>query len=169
MDRGRRPALPAPLNTLDGVPALLEASALGIAIRSSTWIYPTVNVLHVLGVIVLFAIVAAMDVRILVYGADGARAFIARLRPWAAAALALMLATGFLLFVPEATHIGGNPVFRIKLSLIAVAILNVAILEIALRRDRAAGPIPIAAKGAALASLALWLSVAALGRLIAYF
>lgn len=154
---------------LNGFPAFLEASALGDALRGSVWLYPTINVLHVLGVVVLFAIVAAMDVRILRYGADGTRAFIARWRPWAAAALALMLATGFLLFVPEATHIGGNPVFQIKLAVITLAALNVAVLEAALRNRGDKMPPSALAKGAAAASLVLWLAVAALGRLIAYF
>lgn len=151
------------------LPAVLEASTLGDAIRSSVWLYPTINVLHVLGVIVLFAIVAAMDVRILRSDASGARTFIARWRPWAGAALALMLATGFLLFVPEATHIGGNPVFRIKLAAIALAIFNVAVLELVFRRHGDETTTPGTAKVAAVVSLVLWLAVAALGRLIAYF
>lgn len=148
---------------MDGIPALLEASALGGAIRRSVWLYPTINVLHVLGVMALFAAVAAMDVRVLRDGPAIARAFVHRIRPWAVAALLLQLATGFLLFVPEATHIGGNPVLQVKLGVIGVALLNVVVLEYALRRDAAT------AKGAAVASLVLWLAVAALGRLIAYF
>jgi hypothetical protein len=154
---------------LENLLALIETSALGGAIRSSVWIYPTVNVLHVLGVMTLFAAVAAMDVRILCDGPAGARAFVARIRPWAVAALVLMLVTGFLLFVPEATHIGSNPVFRIKLAAIALALLNVGILEAVLRSGTVDAPITGAAKGTALASLLLWLCVAALGRLIAYF
>ena len=150
------------------LPAVLEASTLGDAIRSSVGLYPTINVLHVLGVIVLFAIVAAMDVRILRSDASGARTFIARWRPWAGAALALMVATGFLLFVPEATHIGGNPVFRIKLAAIALAIFNIVVLEL-MFRHHGTKTIPDAAKVAAVVSLVLWLAVAALGRLIAYF
>jgi hypothetical protein len=148
---------------LDNVLALIEASDLAGAIRRSLWLYPTINVLHVLGVMVLFAAVAAMDVRILRNGTAGARAFVGRIRPWAIGALVLQVATGFLLFVPEATHIGGNTVLQIKLGVIVVALLNVVGLEFALKGDAAT------AKAAAVASLVLWLLVATLGRLIAYF
>jgi len=168
---GSKPAVVASncADPLDTIPALIEASVLGGAIRRSVWIYPVVNVLHVLGVMALFAIVAAMDVRVLCGKSDGARAFIARLRPRAVAALVLMVATGFLLFAPEATHIIDNPVFRLKLVVIVIALFNVGVLELALRRSAWDEPIPAAAKGAAVASLVLWLCVAALGRLIAYF
>lgn len=148
---------------MESFPALVEASALGGAIRRSVWLYPTINVLHVLGVMALFAAVAAMDIRILRDGPAAARATVDRIRPWAAAALVLQIATGFLLYVPEATHIGGNPVLQIKLGAIAVALINVIVLEYALRNHAQA------ARSAALASLVLWLAVAALGRLIAYF
>lgn len=154
---------------LESLQEILEVSALGGAIRSSVWIYPTVNVLHVLAVIVTYAVIAAMDMRILLDRTERAGAFVARLRPWAVTGLGLLFTTGFLLFVPEATHIGSNPVFQIKLVTIALALINVAVLEIALRRRASDGSLPRIAKGAALASLLLWLAVAAFGRLIAYF
>jgi hypothetical protein len=154
---------------LDSFLTLLEASTLAGAIRASVWIYPTVNVLHVLGIVVLFAAIAAMDVRVLYHGARGSRAFIRRVRPWAAAGLVLMLATGVLLFVPEASHIADNPVFQIKLAAIAVALLNVGLFEITIRSNDIEAPSSGLMKASAAASLILWLSVAALGRLIAYF
>ncbi|MCE3257997.1 MAG: hypothetical protein K0Q64_2080 [Nitrobacter vulgaris] len=117
----------------------------------------------------LFATVAAMDVRLLGGEVAGARAFVTRMRPWAVAALVLMVVTGFLLFAPEATHIIENPVFRLKLMTIVIALLNVGLLEIALRHRAIDGSISGAAKGAAAASVVLWLCVAAFGRLIAYF
>ena len=110
-----------------------------------------------------------MDMRILFGRAGGAGAFLARIRPWAVAALGLVLVTGFLLFVPEASHIGANPVFQAKLATIALALLNVTVLEIAVRCGTDEGPFPSIAKAAALVSFILWLTVAALGRLIAYF
>lgn len=154
---------------MDAVLAAIEASASGATMRRSVWLYPTANVLHVLGVMTFFAVVAAMDVAVFRGPAARVRAVIRRLRPYAAAALLVQIGTGFMLFAPEATHVGMNPAFQLKLAAIGLALLNIAVLESALRGAAPDRPAPGTARAAALASLALWLTVAALGRLIAYF
>jgi hypothetical protein len=145
----------------------LQESAFAQAMRSSVFLYPVANVLHVLGALSFFAAVAAMDFRILGRaGVAGARGFIARVRPVAITAFCVQLATGLMLFAPEATHIGHNPVFQLKVLAVLLGLANVLIVEAALRRG---GAISTGAKASAVASLALWLGVATAGRLIAYF
>jgi hypothetical protein len=63
-----------------------------------------------------------------------------------------------------------SAVFRWKVALIAGALLNVAAFHFIWRRrlDAWNRRVPPAARAAAAASLMLWLSAAALGRLIAY-
>jgi hypothetical protein len=151
--------------------AALEASDLAATMRRSVWLYPAANVLHVLGLMGFFAAVAAMDVA--AFRADGAAALrrrVAALRPVALAFFALQVATGVLLFLPEATHIWHNAAFLLKLAAIAFAFANVALFEIALGRasPEAFAGVPGGVRAAAVASLALWLAVATLGRLIAY-
>jgi hypothetical protein len=150
--------------------ATLEASPLAAAMRTSLFLYPLANVVHVLAALAFFAAVAAMDVKILTAGSIGeARRFVGRVRPWAALALVVQIGSGVLLFAPEATHIWENPVFRVKLILVAIALLNVVLVEVMIRRGGDEGARTGAARGSALVSLGLWLSVAAAGRLIAYF
>jgi hypothetical protein len=145
----------------------LQESGLAQAMRSSVFLYPAANVLHVLGALTFFAAVAAMDVRVLSRsGLAGTRAFIGRVRPVAVGGLLVQATTGIMLLAPEATHIGHNPVFRLKVLAILLGLANVLVLETAIRR---AEGISGAAKASAGASLALWLSTAAAGRLIAYF
>ncbi len=81
--------------------------------------------------------------------------------------------TGFLMFAAHATEMAANPVFRLKLILIATAGLNAAVFHKvpfksvgAWDRDRAAPP---AARVAAVLSLLLWAGVISCGRLLAYF
>jgi hypothetical protein len=136
----------------------LEQSGLGAAMRSSAFLYPSANVLHILGLAVFAAALAR---------------FVARWRRIAAAALLVQVVSGFLLFAAEASAIAENPVFRLKLLLILIGILNVVLFEI-MTRPRLSGwvpgaPPPAAARIAGAVSLAVWLSVAAAGRLIAYF
>lgn len=154
---------------MEGILAAVEASAFGATMRRSVWLFPVANVLHVIGAMVFFALVAVMDFVVLRRTVARARTVVARLRPIAFAGLLLQLVTGVMLFVPEASHIGMNPAFQAKLVAIGLAILNVFVLETILRcaaRDR---PAPYLARSAAAASLMFWLAVAALGRLIAYF
>ncbi len=152
---------------MEALLADLQASGLADTMRNSVFLYPLANVLHVLGALCFFAAVAAMDVRVLGHGpVAGTRAFISRLRPAALAGLAVQLVTGVMLLAPEATHIGHNPAFRIKLVAILLGLLNVALLEILLRRSEIVSG---AGRASAAASLAFWLATAAAGRLIAYF
>jgi hypothetical protein len=155
---------------MDGFLDLIEASALAQTLRRSEWLYPVANVLHVLAVMTFFAAVAAMDVKALrSSNAADLRGFIGRVRPGAILLLAVLVTTGLLLFLPEASHIAHNTVFQVKLAVIGLALFNVLALHSALARAAPAAAVPGAVRLTALASLVLWLAVASLGRLIAYF
>jgi hypothetical protein len=84
-----------------------------------------------------------------------------------------MVATGFVLFTAEASHLATNHVFQLKVAIIGAALVNIAIFEFGLRRSVVnlppAVPMPQRARVAAMLSLGLWLAVAACGRSIAYF
>jgi hypothetical protein len=150
---------------MDAVWAALEGSGFGATIRNSVFLYPAANILHVLAVMGFFALVAAMDLSLLkVLRGTDPKDVIARLRPWALACLILIIATGIILFTPEATAIAANPAFRLKLMAIVLALANVAANEWAVRQAE-----PGSARATALLSLLLWPAVAALGRSIAYF
>jgi hypothetical protein len=140
----------------------LQESAFAHFVRNSVWLYPAANILHVLGVMGFFALVAAMDLSILrLLGPTPAKDIIARLRPFAIAGLILLAATGIVLLAPEAAPIAGNPAFQLKFAAIALALLNVILNTRAQANGRNG-------RMTAAASLALWLFVAAMGRSIAY-
>lgn len=144
----------------------LEGSGLAAQMRESAILYPAANVLHVLAVLVFFALVAAMDLRILrVLRGPPPEHVVARLRPAATGALTVIVVTGALLLLPEATRVVRNPAFLAKVAVIALAVVNLAANDLALRRG---GDRSVAVQATAGVSLALWLAVAALGRLIAY-
>jgi hypothetical protein len=137
---------------------LLQQSSFAVSVRSSEFIYPAANVLHVLGVIGLYGLVAAMDLQIL--AGSGSNVLVARLRPYAIAALAVVALAGFTLFAADAVAIAANPVFQLKLLAILLAVLNF-LVHITAKR-------PGVLRATAAASLIAWLIVAALGRYIAY-
>ena len=111
----------------------LQESGYGSFIRNSVFFYPAANVLHVLGVISFFGLVATMDLALLGMGERPPRQVIARLRPFAVALLVLIAASGSVLFVAEAVAIAANPVFQLKVVLILLALANVVGNELVLR------------------------------------
>jgi uncharacterized protein DUF6644 len=162
---------------LHGAPQFLialEQSALGAAIRQSVWAYPTANVGHILALTLFAGSVAMMDARLLgAFAAAPPAAIVRPARRMAIAALALMAATGFMLFTAEASHVALNRVFQIKAGLIALGITNALLvarpLDRALEATPAFAPLPGRVRLAGGISVAIWVSVAACGRLIAYF
>ena len=152
----------------------LEASGFAAGIRQSPWLYPLANVTHVLAVVVFFACVAVMDMRLLgALAATSPGRLIARGRTAAVVAFLFVAASGFLLFAAEASHLVLNRVFQFKLALIALALCNVVLFEWMVRpRIAKFAPgdrLPEVARASALASLAAWLAIVICGRSIAYF
>jgi hypothetical protein len=152
----------------------LEHSSFASAIRQSSWLYPLANVGHIVALVFFAGAVAVMDVRLL--GGLAATApgpIIAQARNFAIAAFGAMAITGFMLFSTDASHIVTNPAFQIKAAFVAVGLGNIGLYEFGLKHDVAGlapgTSLPARAKAIAALSLAIWISVAACGRSIAYF
>ncbi len=151
----------------------LERTAAGEALRGSLWLYPMVEVVHILGFALLVGAIAAYDLRLMGVRALLPADLLARLLlPVAAAGLLLAVPSGALLFVTEAAPLSANPAFWAKMGLLGLALANVAAFHLGPGRRLAdwsldARP-PAAARVAGAASLALWTGVLAGGRLIAY-
>ena len=152
----------------------LEASALGRAMREWLWLYPSVEIVHLVGIALLFGSIALLDLRLLgVSRRVPVRRLAAHVLPWTAASFALIVPSGLLLFVAHATELVAKPVFALKIGLILAAGTNAAVFHAgafrsAERWDVDAAPPPAARLAGAL-SLLLWIAVIACGRLLAYF
>lgn len=149
----------------------LERSGFAAAIRASTWIYPAANVLHVLGIALLFGSVATFDLRVLGVTWGSKPAEVARIAlPLARLGLVIALPTGFLLFSTEASAYAVNPVFQAKFAAIAIAFLNLALFHAGSYRriGQWAGEVPATARLAAGVSVGAWLLALICGRFAAY-
>ncbi len=157
-------------------PALLialEQSGLGLAIRQSVWAYPAANVTHILALTVFAGSVVVMDLRMLgAFRETLPSSVITPARRAAMIALAILTASGLVLFTAEASHVAMNTVFQIKLALIAFGIVNALVVQRSLgemlTKTPAMTTLPTRFRVAALLSLATWFSVAGVGRFIAY-
>lgn len=151
----------------------LERSALGTLLRENIWLYPGIEIVHILSFAVLIGAATFFDLRLIGLSRGiSVQALAGHLLPWARLGLAVAAPTGVLLFIADASALAGNPAFRIKLALIALAILNTVIFHrwtARSMRDWDVGQsTPLRAKLTGIVSLALWASVVAGGRLIAY-
>ena len=151
----------------------LEGSAIAIAMRQWLWLYPVVEIVHIIGFVILVGAAAMFDLRLLGFSRQLPVADLARhLLRWARLSLVLVIPAGFLMFMAHATEMAENPAFRLKLSLIVVAGLNAAGFHRGPFRSvmnwNQNVAIPVTAKIAAVLSLILWVGVIACGRMLAY-
>jgi hypothetical protein len=138
----------------------LEETPWSRALHESIWVYPIVESAHVLTLCVFVGLTVLMDLRLvgLLFRETPAEDVIHRLLPWIRAGFVAMAVTGALLFYSTPVRFYGNVFFRAKVVLLVLAGLNAALYHAGRSRPRWAGA----------ASLLLWSSVIASGRLIAY-
>lgn len=151
--------------------AWAASTPLAQAMRGGAWLYPIVEVVHIVGFAVLVGAVAMFDLRVLGFGRTLPVAALARhLLPWALGCLLLVVPTGLMMFMTEPAALLANRVFLLKLALIGAAGLNALAFHAGPYRgvDRWGERTPAAARFHAALSLLLWISVLAAGRLLAY-
>jgi hypothetical protein len=152
---------------LAGVLEAIEQTAPVAALRESTFAYPLVNALHIIGVALLFGAIVALDLRLIGWrrSAGPVGGFARVLLPVAIGGLALAIPAGLLLFATDARAYAASPLFQAKLLVIALAIANALWLRTSERRGQRARRAAIAG----IASILLWLGAIVLGRLVGYF
>jgi hypothetical protein len=158
---------------LDPIFAFVEGSTFATWIRGevpySTYVFPVVVTLHTLGMGFLAGGSAAIALRILGVAPRVPIAPMARFLPLIWFAFAVMAVSGVLLLIGYPTKAFTNPIFYLKLCLIALAIWLVHRIAVAVLRSTNVDPQPgPRAKALALASLLSWIALIAAGRLLAY-
>lgn len=153
--------------------AALESMPLAVAMRQDLWLYPAVEIVHILGFVVLVGSVAMFDLLLLGMSRTlSVRQLARHLLPWTGGALLVIVPTGLLMFVAHAGDMISNRAFQLKLLLILGAGVNAAAFHTGVFRTAHAwdsgSPTPGPAKLHAGASLMLWAGVIACGRLLAY-
>ena len=148
----------------------LENSAFGTWVRESKslWAYPSILFLHTVGLGFLVGLNAAIDLRILGVARKMPLAPMEKFFKIMWAAFWVNALSGIALLIADATTKLANPVFYIKMSFVALAIINMAALR---RRVFRGTSMDVARFGRALAitSLIFWGGAITAGRLMAYF
>ena len=148
----------------------IEFSAIGQVIKNSSWAFAVIESVHLLALAAIGGAVLLVDLRLLGLGlrrqtiADVAR----DAQPVLVWSLAVMLVTGFALFVSEAVKCYYSTPFWVKMVSLALAILFTFTVKRKLTLSENVTAPPSTLRLVALVSLALWFGVGAGGRWIGF-
>lgn len=153
--------------------AWLEQTVLATWVRTSTWGYPMVEVVHLLGLSLLIGTAVAFDLRLLGLSSRlPADALARHLLPWARVGFGIAVLSGLLLLASQATTVLVQPVFWVKIGAIALGVANASLFGRGVFRDVAqwnySPHTPGAARAAAIVSIVTWTTALVCGRLLAY-
>jgi hypothetical protein len=156
------------MDGFDPVFRWIEQGAVSTFLRESAVAFPLIVVLHTIGMGFLAGGGAAIDLRLLGLAPQVPIVALRRFLPLLWTALAVNVTSGLLLLTAYPTKALTNPVFYLKMTLLAGAVWTLAAI-----RQKALGPSapdtasPLGRRLAAL-SLVLWIAAITAGRLLAY-
>lgn len=151
----------------------IEGLAIARAMREELWLYPAVEIVHIIGFSILVGSVVMFDLRVLGLSRQiSVRALARHLLPWSVAALLVIVPTGLAMFSAHAGDFLGNRAFQLKMALLLTAAMNAAIFHTGPFQSAAAwdtnATAPPGARICVALSLVLWFSIIGCGRLLAY-
>lgn len=154
--------------------AFVEHGTLGELVRENDLLFPFIESVHVLAVCLVVGSIAVVDLRLLGFASvDRPVGRLMRsILPITVGAFGLAVAAGSLLFISHASKYLENRFFIAKITLIALAGVNMAVFHLIGARnldqcENDALP-PLFARVAGGLSLFLWVSVVACGRWIGF-
>lgn len=156
---------------IDAFLTWLASSDFATAIREGDLLFPWIEALHVLAVVMVVGSIAMVDLRLLGW-ASSDRAFgavAAEMLPVAVIALVFAVITGLLMFCARALDYGHNVFFQLKMAMLLLAGANMVFFQKVTSRQAAtwgapdATP-PLAARVAGGLSLLFWVCIVACGR-----
>jgi hypothetical protein len=150
----------------------VELSGFSTWVRESNsiWAYPSVLFLHTLGLAVVVGMSVAISLRVLGVGNGTPIGPMDKFFPIMWIGFWINAVSGTILIAIDATNRLTSPVFYIKMSCIALAVICVQLTRNRVFRysNPDTTPVKTSAKILAASSIALWLSAIVAGRLMAY-
>ena len=157
---------------MDAIIQWLLASTLNHWIRGTPWVWPTLQILHFVGLSLLLGAMLIVDLRLAGFWRRISTSAVHALLPWAVIGFGINLLTGLMFFVGDPHRYVANIGFRIKLVLIIIAGLNALWFGLKISPVMGSwdphGDTSRSARIVAYLSLGSWCGVLLCGRLIPY-
>ena len=137
---------------------------------SSVFAFPSILLLHTIGMGIVVGICAGIDLRILGYAPAMPLAPLERFIPLFWIGFWVNLVTGVIMLAADATTKAVNPDFYVKMAFVFLAVINLQIIRKRVFRDPLIDKVPFSmnAKMLAVLNLVCWLGAITAGRLLAY-
>tara|TARA_B100001059_G_scaffold217701_1_gene237220 strand:- start:3170 stop:3658 length:489 start_codon:yes stop_codon:yes gene_type:complete len=150
----------------------LEGSFINNWILSKAWIWPTLEIIHFIGLSLLLGAMLVIDLRLAGFLRNFNMQVTHHLLPFAAIGFFLNLATGLLFFIGDPARYSVNIGFQLKMLLVFIAGFNALWFALKINPHLKSmdpyGDTSKSAKMTAYISLIAWFGVLLLGRLIPY-
>src|SRR5579863_8732375 len=152
----------------------IQQTPASVAIRESIWVYPILDVLHCIGVLLVAGTIVVVDLRLLGFGMrrSPVSSVIGQVLPWTLSGFAFMALTGSLLAWSEPLKLYHSLFFPWKLIFLALAGLNALLFHRGIYRGvgvwDSASLTPARARVAGVISIVCWICVIAAGRAVGY-
>lgn len=164
---------PGPTSAIGSFGYSLATTVQHLVIDTSMWVWPVLEDLHFIGLILIIGAFGALNVRVLGMMKQLPLAPLHRFIPWGIAGFFINIVTGMLFFMGMPGFYTPNVVFQIKMFTIMLAGMNLLLFQCtsAFRSLEKLGPgedAPLYAKIVAASSLILWIAAIVLGRYIPY-
>jgi hypothetical protein len=148
----------------------IDKSTIAELIRSSTWAFAALEVIHLLGITVLLGCIFVANIRLFGAGLShhSEQVVAESTLPWTYWGMGFTIASGILLFSSEALKCYASPPFFWKMGFLAVSL----ILTFATQRRLASGSAQFSggsSKLIGLLALVAWFGTGVAGRAIAFF
>ena len=141
----------------------IQQTPVSVSIRESIWVFPILDAVHCVGIILVAGTILFVDLRLLGLGMrrQAVSSIVAQVLPWTFFGFAFMFVTGSLLAWAEPVKLYRSAFFRWKLLFLAIAGLNALLFHYTTRS-------PARARFAGAVSIVCWISLIAAGRAIGY-
>jgi len=152
----------------------ISDTSLSLIIRKATWSIPAIQIVHIVAITMIVTSAAMIAARIFGFSSrsQSMQQTAQRFLPWIWAALIVLAPTGILLIIAEPQRTLGNPVFWLKMLLLAGAIGVMAWFQVSVQRNAAVwedrAQKSTTKNAIAVSSILLWLGILVAGRWIAY-
>jgi hypothetical protein len=152
----------------------IHQTPLSVSIRESIWVYPILDVLHCVGILLVAGTIVVVDLRLLGVGMrrSPVSSVVGQVLPWTLSGFAFMFVTGSLLAWSEPLRLYQSVFFPWKLLFLAMAGLNALFFHIGVYRGVSAWDsrlrTPARARLAGAISILCWIGVIAAGRAVGY-
>jgi hypothetical protein len=157
---------------IDALVGMIEGSAINNMILSSQWLWPSLEIVHFIGLSLLLGSMLVVDLRLAGLLRQIDIRSVHSMLPWAVLGFLLNLVSGTLFLLGDPARYTVNIGFQIKMILVLIAGLNamwfIWKLNPQIANWEPHADTPTAAKVVAIVSLCAWFGVLLLGRLIPY-